>query len=98
MSQKSYRNGILKIIPRIIISLYIRYYLTGTSSQYEGEEWTCRWINGDPVGQDALIDCNDGQRSSVIVPDHRLPPRWLKHLTKRMFGNSAGKWDTIIVR
>lgn len=70
----------------------------GSSGHYDGEEWTCRWVNGEPVGQEAVIECMDGPRPSIIVPDHRLPPGWVKHLSKRMFGNSAGKWDTIIIK
>lgn len=67
-------------------------------SEYEEEEWTCHWLNGTPVGDESMIDCMDGQRPSVIVPDSRLPPGWLKHLSKRMYGNSAGKWDVFILK
>lgn len=64
----------------------------------EEEEWTCRWINGDPIGEESVIDSIDGQRPSVIVADNRLPPGWVKHLSKRMYGNAAGKWDVFILK
>lgn len=57
----------------------------------------CSWENGRPVGVDAMIETHDGQRSSVIVADPKLPEGWVKHLVQRIHGTSAGKWDTIIV-
>lgn len=74
------------------------YVILGSSDQCDEEEWTCRWLNGDPVGEISMIDCMDGHRPSVIVPDNRLPPGWIKHLSKRMYGNSAGKWDVFILK
>lgn len=55
------------------------------------------WENGRPVGIESTIESGDGTRKSVIVPDPRLPPGWVKHLAQRVYGASAGKWDTIIV-
>ncbi|XP_019869828.1 PHD finger protein 20 isoform X3 [Aethina tumida] len=59
--------------------------------------WVPTWENGRPVGVDAMIETHDGQRSSVIVADPKLPEGWVKHLVQRIHGTSAGKWDTIIV-
>ncbi|CAH0557104.1 unnamed protein product [Brassicogethes aeneus] len=61
------------------------------------EPWMPVWENGRPIGTEAIVETNDGPRNSVIVPDHRLPSGWVKHLMQRVHGTSAGKWDTIIV-
>ncbi|GLV39021.1 MBD-R2 [Carabus blaptoides fortunei] len=70
---------------------------TNSSGHCEGEEWTCRWLNGEPVGIESVLDNVEGPRRSIIVPDHRLPTGWEKHLTQRIYGTSAGKWDTVLV-
>lgn len=57
-----------------------------------------RWENGRPVGEESTIETMDGPRPSVIVPDPRLPPHWVKHLAKRNNGVSAGKWNSVIVK
>nr|XP_023017755.1 PHD finger protein 20 [Leptinotarsa decemlineata] len=61
------------------------------------QNWKPRWIKGKPVGIEATIETQDGPKTSVIVPDPRLPEGWHKHLLKRTKGTDAGKWDTIIV-
>lgn len=60
-------------------------------------QWHTTWDNGKPVGIESTIESYDGLRKSVIVPDPRLPTGWVKHLSQRITGNSAGKWDTVIV-
>lgn len=57
-----------------------------------------RWDNGRPIGEESVIETNDGSRKSVIVNDPRLPPGWVKHLVQRSHGVSAGKWDNVIIR
>lgn len=32
------------------------------------------------------------------VEDDRLPPGWTKHMVRRSFGHSAGKWDVVLIR
>lgn len=61
------------------------------------EPWVPTWENGKPVGTDSFIETSDGTKKSVIVADPRLPEGWTKHLTQRVHGYSAGKWDTVIV-
>ncbi|GJQ67326.1 hypothetical protein Trydic_g8225 [Trypoxylus dichotomus] len=63
----------------------------------EVESWTPKWENGRPVGEDSTIETIDGPRPSVIVPDPRLPPHWVKHLAQRNHGAPAGKWNSFIV-
>ncbi|KAK9711220.1 THAP domain [Popillia japonica] len=68
-----------------------------TSPYEETESWTPKWENGRPVGEESTIETIDGPRPSVIVPDPRLPPHWVKHLSQRNHGASAGKWNSFIV-
>ncbi|XP_063890671.1 uncharacterized protein LOC126054929 isoform X2 [Helicoverpa armigera] len=69
-------------------------------------EWCCKWVNGQPVGTVSEIECEvkvdaSGKpplpRRSVQVEDKRLPPGWTKHMVRRSFGHSAGKWDVVLV-
>ncbi|XP_013148427.1 PREDICTED: uncharacterized protein LOC106111005 [Papilio polytes] len=69
-------------------------------------EWCCRWVNGQPVGSVSEIESEIKQdpnskpplpRRSVQVEDKRLPVGWTKHMVRRSFGNSAGKWDVVLV-
>ncbi|CAK1600192.1 unnamed protein product [Parnassius mnemosyne] len=69
-------------------------------------EWCCRWVNGQPVGAvseiegEVKVDANSKPalpRRSVQVEDKRLPEGWTKHMVRRSFGNSAGKWDVVLV-
>ncbi|XP_035429357.2 PHD finger protein 20 isoform X4 [Spodoptera frugiperda] len=70
-------------------------------------EWCCRWVNGQPLGTVSEIECEVKQqepgskpplpRRSVQVEDKRLPEGWTKHMVRRSFGNSAGKWDVVLV-
>ncbi|KAJ0181393.1 hypothetical protein K1T71_003478 [Dendrolimus kikuchii] len=69
-------------------------------------EWCCKWVNKQPVGtvseieSDIKVDGNNKPilpRRSVQVEDKRLPPGWTKHMVRRSFGNSAGKWDVVLV-
>ncbi|XP_066156675.1 PHD finger protein 20-like protein 1 [Euwallacea fornicatus] len=60
-------------------------------------EWYPTWKGGKPEGIESTLDGADGLRKSTIVPDPRLPSGWTKHLTKRTYGHSSGKWDTVIV-
>lgn len=32
------------------------------------------------------------------VEDKRLPEGWTKHMVRRSGGNSAGKWDVVLIR
>ncbi|XP_068628599.1 PHD finger protein 20 isoform X2 [Battus philenor] len=69
-------------------------------------EWCCRWVNGQPVGTVSEIenevksDSNNKSplpRRSVQVEDKRLPEGWTKHMVRRCLGNSAGKWDVVLI-
>ncbi|CAD0195251.1 unnamed protein product [Chrysodeixis includens] len=71
-------------------------------------EWCCRWVNGQPVGTVSEIEAetkppNEGTgkpplpRRSVQVEDKRLPEGWTKHMVRRSFGHSAGKWDVVLI-
>ncbi|KAL4707641.1 hypothetical protein ACJJTC_006991 [Scirpophaga incertulas] len=65
-------------------------------------EWCCRWVNGQPVGKVSELETEGTSkvglpRRSVEVEDKRLPPGWSKHLVRRSFGNSAGKWDVVLI-
>ncbi|RVE47035.1 hypothetical protein evm_008317 [Chilo suppressalis] len=68
-------------------------------------EWCCKWINGQPVGKVSELEgeVRDGNskpglpRRSVQVEDKRLPPGWTKHMVRRSLGNSAGKWDVVLI-
>ncbi|CAH2099556.1 unnamed protein product [Euphydryas editha] len=68
-------------------------------------EWCCKWVNGQPVGNVSEIEAEakvDGGklpliRRSVQVEDKRLPPGWTKHMVRRSLGQSAGKWDVVLV-
>ncbi|XP_039765532.1 uncharacterized protein LOC120637666 isoform X2 [Pararge aegeria] len=69
-------------------------------------EWCCKWVNGQPVGTvseiegDPTTDANNKMvlpRRSVQVEDKRLPEGWTKHMVRRRLGQSAGKWDVVLV-
>ncbi|CAG9782743.1 unnamed protein product [Diatraea saccharalis] len=68
-------------------------------------EWCCKWLNGQPVGKVSELeaevkDVNSKPglpRRSVQVEDKRLPPGWTKHMVRRSMGNSAGKWDVVLI-
>ncbi|XP_059049122.1 uncharacterized protein LOC131844293 isoform X2 [Achroia grisella] len=68
-------------------------------------EWCCKWVNGQPVGKVSELETEvkDGNtkpglpRRSVQVEDNRLPQGWTKHMVRRSFGHSAGKWDVVLV-
>ncbi|ENN77255.1 hypothetical protein YQE_06084, partial [Dendroctonus ponderosae] len=68
-----------------------------TNQALSVDNWHPRWENGKPVGIESTIESVDGLRKSTIVADPRMPPGWTKHLTQRMYGNSIGKWDTVIL-
>lgn len=68
------------------------------SPSEEPEYWAPSWENGRPVGIESTIEMSEGPRSSVIVPDPRLPVGWVKHLCQRAHGASAGKWETVILK
>ncbi|CAH1176132.1 unnamed protein product [Phaedon cochleariae] len=60
-------------------------------------DWKPSWLNGKPVGIPSSLITIDGPKSSVIVPDPRLPEGWDKHLLRRTKGTDAArKWDTVI--
>ncbi|XP_023955146.2 PHD finger protein 20 isoform X2 [Bicyclus anynana] len=69
-------------------------------------EWCCKWVNGQPVGtvseieDDPKMDASYKMalpRRSVQVEDKRLPAGWTKHMIRRRLGQSAGKWDVVLV-
>ncbi|XP_045761179.1 PHD finger protein 20-like isoform X2 [Maniola jurtina] len=69
-------------------------------------EWCCKWRDGQPVGAvseiegDSKMDANNKMalpRRSVQVEDKRLPEGWSKHMVRRRLGQSAGKWDVVLV-
>ncbi|XP_069365849.1 uncharacterized protein MBD-R2 isoform X2 [Maniola hyperantus] len=69
-------------------------------------EWCCKWRDGQPVGTvseiegDCKMDANNRvalPRRSVQVEDKRLPEGWSKHMVRRRLGQSAGKWDVVLV-
>lgn len=68
-------------------------------------EWCCKWVNGQPVGKVSELEAEvkDGNtkpglpRRSVQVEDKRLPQGWTKHMVRRSYGHSAGKWDVVLV-
>ncbi|CAH0722904.1 unnamed protein product, partial [Brenthis ino] len=66
-------------------------------------EWCCKWVDGQPVGSvtDIEVDTKDGTpvmpRRSVQVEDKRLPPDWTKLMVRRSLGQSAGKWDVVLI-
>ncbi|XP_050665559.1 uncharacterized protein LOC126965840 isoform X2 [Leptidea sinapis] len=67
-------------------------------------EWCCKWVDGEPVGKvrDSADNKHDDKvptlpRRSVEVEDKRLPVGWKKLLVRRSLGQSAGKWDVVLV-
>ncbi|XP_064076838.1 PHD finger protein 20-like isoform X1 [Vanessa tameamea] len=67
-------------------------------------EWCCKWINGQPAGTVSEIEAEVKDASKVPLPrrsvqveDKRLPPGWTKHMVRRSLGQSAGKWDVVLV-
>ncbi|KAF5307777.1 hypothetical protein FQR65_LT06648 [Abscondita terminalis] len=68
-----------------------------SSGNEDVDGWMPKWENGRPVGVESVIEASDGVRKSIIVPDPRLPSTWVKHLSQRISGASAGKWDSVIV-
>ncbi|XP_038208739.1 PHD finger protein 20-like isoform X2 [Zerene cesonia] len=69
-------------------------------------EWCCKWVDGEPVGRvqesdaEPKVDVNNKPalpRKSVIVEDKRLPQGWKKMMVRRSLGQSAGKWDVVLI-
>ncbi|XP_022122920.2 uncharacterized protein LOC110998534 isoform X1 [Pieris rapae] len=67
-------------------------------------EWCCRWVNGEPVGQvhetvEPRADTKKPAlpRRTVLVEDKRLPEGWKKVMVRRSLGQSAGKWDVVLL-
>ncbi|XP_060647332.1 uncharacterized protein LOC132785311 [Drosophila nasuta] len=58
-------------------------------------EWTCHWVNDQPIGTEGFLIVGEHQKPTVIVHDWRLPPGWIKHMYQR--SNVLGKWDVILV-
>ncbi|SPP84434.1 uncharacterized protein LOC117586643 [Drosophila guanche] len=58
-------------------------------------EWTCHWVNDQPIGTEGFLIVGEHQKPTVIVEDWRLPPGWIKHMYQR--SNVLGKWDVILV-
>ncbi|KAH8242675.1 hypothetical protein KR032_001081 [Drosophila birchii] len=58
-------------------------------------EWTCHWVNDQPIGAEGFLIVGEHQKPTVIVQDWRLPPGWIKHMYQR--SNVLGKWDVILV-
>ncbi|ALC46364.1 MBD-R2 [Drosophila busckii] len=58
-------------------------------------EWTCHWVNDQPIGSEGFLIVGEHQKPTVIVYDWRLPPGWIKHMYQR--SNVLGKWDVILV-
>ncbi|TDG52244.1 hypothetical protein AWZ03_001525 [Drosophila navojoa] len=58
-------------------------------------EWTCHWVNDQPIGTEGYLIVGEHQKPTVIVHDWRLPPGWIKHMYQR--SNVLGKWDVILV-
>ncbi|PSN55980.1 hypothetical protein C0J52_02156 [Blattella germanica] len=47
--------------------------------------------------EEYIVDSIDGPRKTTIIPDKNLPAGWTKHTIQRKHGNSAGKWDVLLV-
>ncbi|CAG4921142.1 unnamed protein product [Colias eurytheme] len=69
-------------------------------------EWCCKWVDGEPVGTvlesdaEPKLDANNKPalpRRSVMVEDKRLPQGWKKMMVRRSLGQSAGKWDVVLI-
>ncbi|KAL9889952.1 PHD finger protein MBD-R2 isoform 1-T3 [Glossina fuscipes fuscipes] len=58
-------------------------------------EWTCHWVNDQPIGREGYLIVGEHRKPTVIVEDWRLPPGWIKHMYQR--SNVLGKWDVILV-
>ncbi|KAH8306449.1 hypothetical protein KR018_011577 [Drosophila ironensis] len=58
-------------------------------------EWTCHWVNDQPIGTEGFLIVGEHQKPTVIVEDWRLPEGWIKHMYQR--SNVLGKWDVILV-
>ncbi|XP_053961246.1 uncharacterized protein LOC128865178 [Anastrepha ludens] len=58
-------------------------------------EWTCHWVNDQPIGREGFLIVGEHRKPTVIVEDWRLPPGWVKHMYQR--SNVLGKWDVILV-
>ncbi|XP_011210144.2 uncharacterized protein LOC105230848 [Bactrocera dorsalis] len=58
-------------------------------------EWTCHWVNDQPIGKEGYLIVGEHRKPTVIVEDWRLPPGWVKHMYQR--SNVLGKWDVILV-
>ncbi|XP_013106488.1 uncharacterized protein LOC106086376 [Stomoxys calcitrans] len=58
-------------------------------------EWTCHWVNDQPIGREGFLVVGEHHKPTVIVEDWRLPPGWIKHMYQR--SNILGKWDVILV-
>ncbi|XP_058985010.1 uncharacterized protein LOC131805629 [Musca domestica] len=58
-------------------------------------EWTCHWVNDQPIGREGFLIVGEHRKPTVIVEDWRLPEGWVKHMYQR--SNVLGKWDVILV-
>uniref|UniRef100_A0A1A9WUX7 MBD domain-containing protein n=1 Tax=Glossina brevipalpis TaxID=37001 RepID=A0A1A9WUX7_9MUSC len=58
-------------------------------------EWTCHWVNDQPIGREGYLIVGEHRKPTVIVEDWRLPSGWIKHMYQR--SNVLGKWDVILV-
>ncbi|XP_073830327.1 PHD finger protein MBD-R2 [Musca autumnalis] len=58
-------------------------------------EWTCHWVNDQPIGREGFLVVGEHRKPTVIVEDWRLPAGWIKHMYQR--SNVLGKWDVILV-
>ncbi|XP_037943102.1 uncharacterized protein LOC119675955 [Teleopsis dalmanni] len=58
-------------------------------------EWTCHWVNDQPIGREGFLIVGEHRKPTVIVDDWRLPSGWVKHMYQR--SNLLGKWDVILV-
>ncbi|XP_023708099.1 uncharacterized protein LOC111864808 isoform X3 [Cryptotermes secundus] len=58
-------------------------------------EETVKWESDGQAG--FIVESPDGPRKTTVVPDKNLPRGWSKHTIQRKHGNSAGKWDVILV-
>jgi len=58
-------------------------------------EWTCHWVNDQPIGKEGFLVVGEHRKPTVVVEDWRLPTGWVKHMYQR--SNVLGKWDVILV-
>lgn len=77
------------------VTLYIFAASLGLPDIPHDGEWTCHWVNDQPIGTEGFLIVGEHQKPTVIVQDWRLPPGWIKHMYQR--SNVLGKWDVILV-